>query len=112
MVTDHLDLWSNALEHRSLFKRVKVNVAPDRRFPMTIHTHGLVARCTQKTGIAIALNLHPRTRLPYAVIPLKEGMAGRAGQISDMNLLPPVVKQLDVPRSLAAGGEDVVNQFA
>lgn len=109
---DQVGLWSYALEHFPLLKRMKIDVPPDRRFPMTVNTGGFIARCPQETGIGIPLDLPAGARFPVAVIPSVEGMTGRARQVADIDFLKIVVKQLDIACGLLIEREDIVNQFA
>jgi hypothetical protein len=107
----HRELWSYVFEHGSLCKGMKVNVPPDRRFPVTINTDGFIARCPQKTGIGIPLDLPAWARFPDTVVPPVEGMTRGTRQITDIDFFPMVVKYLDIACGLTIEGEDIINQF-
>ena len=100
-----------AFEQGALLKRMKVEVPPDRRFTVAIDADRFIARCPQKTGIAIPLDFHAGARFTGAVIPLIEGMTGRARQITDIDLLKIVVEYLDIAFMLIIEREDIVYQF-
>ena len=78
---------------------------------MTVDTDVFITRCSQKTGIGISLDVPAYARFSDAVIPLKEGMTGRAGQIADMDLLPMIVKYLDIVFALIVERENIIDQF-